>query len=819
MLKRIMVAIVLIALIGGVAGYRWLFGDLPALDATQLATPSVRIVDRHAELLYDVLDAEGGRHTVVGLEQIPLVAQQAVIATEDRNFYANAGVDVEGIVRALWLNVRGQEVVAGGSTITQQVARTLLLDETERTERTVRRKLRESWLAWQMTRQLEKDEILALYLNQIYFGAQAYGIEAAANTFLGKSSADLTTAESALLIGLIQSPAVYNPFTNLEVASERQHIVLHLMHDEGYLDDAQLALALREPIQLATTPYPINAPHFVMMVRNEIDQLLATGAIVNDGGLTVRTTLDWAWQQEAERMVGEQIGRLNDPTIDGWSHNAHNAAIIAAHPETGEILALVGNPDYFDATHAGAINMAIAPRQPGSTLKPFVYASALGLDDAWTSATMVADVRTGFITHEGDPYVPVNYGRVEHGPVLVRDALASSLNIPAVKALDSVGVNAMLADFADYGIPTGDPDDYDLALALGGVEVRLLDLVLAYGTLANGGSQVKSNLILDITDANGEIVYTPDRAPQPRILDERIAWLVSDMLSDDQARERGFGRNSVLNIGRIAAVKTGTSNDFRDNWTVGYTLNLVVGVWVGNANLEPMVDVTGITGAAPLWHTFMRTVLANEIDQPFDQPEGLIQVEVCSLSGLLPSDSCPYRRREWFLAGTQPTENDTFFRTVSLDSRTNQLAGEDTSSDQRIERFALDLPPELHPWAREAGWLLWDELLAVNIAQVEAEQQPLRLVTPVSGTTFRISPTLPRDAQKIRWEAVADSDLHTVSIWHNDTLLGTFDQPPYQIFWQLQEGNHEIWAEAMDGTGEIVQSERVVFTVKGVDEE
>ncbi|MCB9443556.1 MAG: transglycosylase domain-containing protein [Ardenticatenaceae bacterium] len=775
-LWRALLLFLFLSIVTGWSLYQYLFADLPAPAeiSSRLVMPSVRIVDREERPLYDILDSEYGRQTSLPLDQIPLTLQQATIATEDQNFYHNPGVDVTGILRALWINLRGGEVLAGGSTITQQVARNLLLDADERSQRTARRKLRESWLAWRVARKLSKDDILALYLNQMYYGAMAYGVEAAAQTYFGKPAADLTLAESALIAGLTQSPASYNPFTNPAAAKARQLIVLDLMRQAGHITADEYDLAVRQPLRYASTPYPIRAPHFVMMVQAELDALFSQDEIYQLGGLTVRTTLDLNWQDQAERIIDEQLQRLNTPADGSPSHNAHNAALVALNPHNSQILALVGNADYFDAASGGAINMALVPRQPGSALKPIIYAAALspGQPQPWTAASMLPDVRTVFMTHEDEPYVPVNFSRDEHGPVLLRRALASSLNIPAVLVLDDIGVPTAMDLAADLGIGTlGEPDEYDLSFALGGGPVRLLDLTAVYAAFANGGSRITPELILDVRDAAGNVVYTaypkygtmaepveakPDAStssateatacPQPiRVLDERVAWLISDILSDNEARRLSFGPNSVLQLDRPAAVKTGTTNDFHDNWTVGYTPDLVVGVWVGNADSEPMENVTGVSGAGPIWHYFMRAALAGQPETDFVQPPGLIQVEVCALSGLLPGEDCPYRRREWFLAGTQPVATDTFYQRITLDARTGRLANDTTPPEQRIEQLALDLPPALHPWARSQGLLLLADLLPVgDLASTSSAStgsaSGLRLISPDPNTIYRISP-------------------------------------------------------------------------------
>lgn len=825
----ILLLILLLLLGTGLGLTRWLFADLPAPQeiSQRLVMPSVRITDRYGRPLYDVLDANSGRHTVLALADIPLHLRQATIATEDKNFYHNPGVDLVGILRAFWINVRGGEVLAGGSTITQQVTRNLLLDADERSQRTVRRKLRESWLAWQVARQFDKDEILALYLNQMYYGAMAYGVEAAAQTYFAKPAADLTLAQSALLVGLTQAPARYNPFLNPEAAKERQQVVLHLMRQQGVISADEYKLAVREPLHYAATPYPVAAPHFVMMVQAELDERFPPDVVYASGGLAVRTTLDLDWQQHGQRIVAEQLRRLNHPAGGSPGHNAHNAALVALDPHNGQVKALVGSPDYFDDSIGGAINMALEPRQPGSALKPIIYAAAMdpGQQGPWTAASLLPDVRTVFQTQQGDAYVPVNFSRQEHGPVLLRQALASSLNIPAVLVLDAIGVERAMAVAADLGIDSmGAAEEYDLSFALGGGPVSLLDLTAAYAGFANGGSRIQPSLILDVTDTAGNLVYTAEPPSPVRVLDGRVAWLISDILSDDDARMLSFGTNSVLKLDRPAAVKTGTTNDFHDNWTVGYTPDLVVGVWVGNADNEPMRDVTGLSGAGPIWHYFMRTVLAGQPLAAFTRPPGLVPVEVCALSGLLPGDHCPHRTREWFIDGTQPAQTDTFFRPVTVDKATGLLAGEDTPPAREAERLVLDLPAVLHPWARAQGLDLWHDLQMASEARGEtavsaAADPSLRLVSPDPQAVYRLSPALPQAAQKLRLQAVGDADFRRVSLWIDDGLLATLDTPPFEAWWTLSPGQHQVWAEGYDADGAHVVSQPVDFEVRRTADE
>lgn len=811
-------------------GVFWLYRDLPDIDTlpARLHTPSVRILDRNGRLLYEALDEQSGRHTVVALERIPLACQSAAVATEDRSFYRNPGFDLRGVLRSVWINLRGGEALAGGSTITQQAARNLLMDDKERGERTLRRKLREVVLAWELTRKFSKDDILAMYLNQTYYGGMAYGIEAAAQTFYGKPVERLDLAECALLAGLPQAPALYNPFSDLEAARKRQAIVLGLMEEAGMISPEDLSLAERERLVFAEQPYPIEAPHFVMQVRSQIDGLLSQQEVYDLGGLEVRTTIDLDWQKHAERAVLRQIEAMQRSS-QGLGHDMNNAALVALDPKNGDILAMVGSPDYFDPEHGGAINMALSPRQPGSALKPLVYAAALDPHEAgggWTAATMLLDVQTAFVTRAGKAYVPANYDLREHGPVLLREALGSSLNIPAVRTLEHVGLDQLFSLSRKTGLTTlGDPQEYDLSVALGGGAVRLLDLTSAYAAFASEGVRVQSRYILEISDLGGNEVYKAPDPARTRVIDARVAWLISDILSDNNARRLGFGVNSVLRLDRPAAVKTGTTTNFHDNWTLGYTPDLVVGVWAGNTDYKPMREVNGLTGAAPIWHEFMRTVLAGRPKDWFVRPQGLVQVEVCALSGLLPTESCPYRRKEWFIEGTQPQQRDTFYRQVFLDQRTGALAEADTPVDQREARVVLDLPPQAWSWGRAQGLALFADLqqqggagkgmtAAVPVSVQEMQPSPvLALISPAPGSNYILSSGLPNSVQRILLEAIASAELVRLDFRVDGVTVGSASQKPYLFYWVLEAGNHTIQAIGTTPEGTSILSPEVEIHV------
>ena len=711
-------------LVGAFAAGLALFTGIPVPQrpAGETRAASILITDRTGRTLYEAIDPNGSKQAPVPLAEIPLACRNATIATEDSRFYTHPGVDLLGISRAVWQSWRKDEAIFGTSTLTQQLARNLYLTPEERAERTLRRKVREAWLAWRLERTHSKDDLLALYLNTTYYGHFATGIEAAAQAYFGVHARELDLAQCALLAGLPQSPIAYNPIENLEAAQSRQAVVLRLMARHGYVTSAQAEEAGGERLAFAATPFPIEAPHFVMWVQSQLETVLGADR-VRTGGLRVTTTLDLDWQRQAEAIVARRLAQLR-PCAAGFSltegcdvdadpaRRVDNAALIALDPHTGAVLALVGSPDYFDPAISGAVNAALAHRQPGSAIKPLTYAAALDPERAreageapLTAATIIPDLRAAFLTAEGEPYVPNNYDRRYHGPVTMRTALANSYNIPAVRTLDAIGVDALIEQAAKLGIPwelearswkletgnrvetgnwkleagssetEGDPllassihkpaasfqqpaSRFGLSLTLGGGEVRLLDLTAAYAAFANGGARVTPFAIQRVETLDGEAIWDhesggrsqesvsfqrssfsfehPASSFQLPAVDPRVAYLITDILSDERARVPAFGQGNVLEIGRPAAAKTGTTTDWRDNWTLGYTPDLTVGVWVGNADNTPMKGVSGISGAGPIWHDFMRTVLRERPPLAFTQPEGLVRVEVCADSGLLP---------------------------------------------------------------------------------------------------------------------------------------------------------------------------------------
>ncbi|MCC6601611.1 MAG: PBP1A family penicillin-binding protein [Anaerolineae bacterium] len=671
--------------------YNVIASDLPPvteLENRVSTFETARIYDRNGNELFSLADPSIGNRTRVSLDQISPLLIQATIATEDSRFYENLGFDTIAIARAILLAAREGEVVSGASTITQQVVRATLLEEDERTQRTFRRKVREIILAAEMNLEYEKDEILEIYLNEIYYGNLAYGIEAAAETYFDKSAADLTLAEASLLAGLPQSPASWDPYTAPQLAIGRQSEVLSLMVAADYItqDEAQAALNEAGAFIYNMTPpvREITYPHFTVTVLQQAEALLGAQSIYR-GGLRIQTTLDPSAQQLAEATLANARPSIN-------AAGANNAAMVVLEPNTGEILALVGSVDFNDEAISGQVNMALAARQPGSTIKPLVYLTAM--EQGWTPATLIWDVPTSFPNGTNPPYEPKNFDDEFHGPLRLRPSLGNSYNIPAVKALEFVGVCNFIANVQKVGLTSlqdpgcvaqGAPRNYGLALALGGGEISPLEMAGAYGSLANQGNFIPPYTIRRIENSAGDILFQQP-APDPavtQVVNPAHAYLLSDILSDNNARQPEFGVNNGLVIpGHRVAAKTGTSGtdrfDVRDVWTIGYTPQVVTAVWVGNTNNEPMAPgESGSRTATPIWNSFMTQYLANKQPVDFGRPSSVVDIEICRASGTRPGGDCTDRLIERFAESQPPLSSDLdFIRTVQLDQWTGLRANE-----------------------------------------------------------------------------------------------------------------------------------------------
>lgn len=561
------------------------------------------LYDRAGKLIAEFYDE--GRRTWAPLTQISPNLLKAIIATEDASFYTNEGIDTRRLVAAVIQNARSNEIVSGASTITMQLARQLFYPPAERFAQTLDRKINEIFLARDLTDLFSKDEILEMYLNLIYFGHLAYGPEAAAQVYFGKSAANLTLAEATLLAGIPQRPGDYDLFVNFAGAKARQRTVLDLMVRHGYLSAVDAERVYAAPVALAVDPDTRlrQAPHFTTFTADYVARNWPD-LDLRRGGLQIQTTLDLRMQQVAEGVVANTVKALRP------QYNLTNGALVALKPGTAEILAMVGSASFTDRTIAGEVNVTTSLRQPGSALKPLLFAAAF--DEALISpATVLWDIPVRYRINEWQIYQPRNYDNKFHGPLTARSALANSYNIPAVKLLDRIGIDTMRQKAIEMGIESFQRDgSYGLGMTLGSNEVTLLEVTTAYHTLANGGLYQPATPIQQLSDNRGQR-YLPNNGTSIQAVSPQAAFLVTDILSDNQARTPAFGANSRLNLSRPAAVKTGTSSSYRDNWTVGYTRYLVAGVWAGNSNGQAMRGASGITGAAPIWHEFMEEVIAD----------------------------------------------------------------------------------------------------------------------------------------------------------------------------------------------------------------
>ena len=710
--------------------YYTIAAQLPGINnlrerASQFET--TRILDRNGNVLYEILDPNAGRRTYVPLAKISPYLIAATLATEDKEYYNHPGFDPLAIARAFWQNYTTGETVSGASTITQQLARTLLLPE-EKNVRTYERKAREIVLASEITRQYTKEEILELYLNENYYGNLAYGIEAAAETYFNTTADKLNLAQGAFLAGLPQAPAVYDIYSNREETLARYQQVLDLLVIDSreknciYVSTAVQPVcvdqdtAARAAVELQNYNFQpsrdtMRYPHWVNYIRSLLEAQYDPQTIYRSG-FTVYTTLDPGLQDDAEKIVKDQVLAMAN-------HNVSDGALVAIRPSTGEILAMVGSADFYNDAIAGQVNMATSStRQPGSAIKPFTYIAAF--EKGWTPATLIWDVPSDF-TPSGQPndpgprYKPVNYDGKFHGPVSVRMALSNSYNIPAVKTLNFVGIyenpdapgqGGLVPLLKRVGFTSLNRKDYGLSLTLGGGEVSLLEMTGGYAVLADGGRKVPPVSITQIVDHSGNTVYQYKPPAGEQVIRVEHAFLISSILSDTQARIPAFGTNPVINLPFQAAAKTGTTNDFRDNWTMGYTPDLTVGVWVGNADYTPMRDTTGLTGAAPIWAQFMKSAiqrLTGGNPTPFTKPAAIVERVVCAVSGTEPSEWCPEQRTEYFASDQLPPSKDNDLWKKGLVDTWTDLWSSPACSTFTEERFAINVSdPFAQKWLKDS---------------------------------------------------------------------------------------------------------------------
>lgn len=632
-------AIVLSAIIFGSTYtlHEMIFKDLPSVMELTTSQPIVssKILDRNGQVLYSVYKDEN--RTLVPLSFISDDLISATIAIEDKDFYTHHGFSTRGIIRAAISNSQ-TGASQGGSTITQQLVKNRLLSP----ERTFTRKIKELILSVLVEGAYEKDEILSMYLNQVAYGGSTYGIEAASQRYFGKHASQLDLAEAALLAGLPQAPSVYSPYgANPDLAKQRQQEVLRRMVEDQYISQTEADEATQETLSFQKDQIEIQAPHFVMYVRQLLAEQYGEDRVTSEG-LEIRTSLDLGLQNKAQEIVTKEVDQLKRLRIS-------NGAALITNPKTGEILAMVGSTDYFDFAHDGQVNVTLRERQPGSSIKPLTY--AIAIERGSTVNSIIQDEPVTYISPGSPPYAPKNYDGKYHGNVTLKESLGSSYNIPAVKTLDSVGINTMISKAEEMGITTWkNRKRYGLSLTLGGGEVKMIDMNSVYSAFANQGIATAANPILEIKNFKGEVLYRNTCALDgkdcsgKKVLDPKTAFLISNILSDNTNRIPAFGPQSELFIpGQEVAVKTGTTNSLRDNWAIGYTSDRLVSVWVGNNDNTPMSYVaSGVTGASPIWNKIIRTQLDEKNPHKFAVPPGMVRTASC------------FKTEQYYVQGTEP---------------------------------------------------------------------------------------------------------------------------------------------------------------------
>lgn len=751
----------------GVAGALLAYAFLAPLDSIDEQAPiaGTLIVDRHGVPL--TRDASEGVRIPVALERVAPLAVAATIAAEDQRFWSHSGVDPLAIASALGEAASGPARPRGASTITQQVARELYLDGESPA---LLRKAREALTALQLEARYPKRALIETYLNHVYYGRGAYGIEAAARIYFGVSARNLDLARASYLAGLPQLPGFYGEAGEEAEARVRQRYVLDRLVATGVISAAQADEAAATPLGFVDAVEPELAPHFTLMVEDELAAIRPD--LAGRSGLVIETTLDATLQREANRSVRAHLGRVAD-------RNAGNGAVVALEAASGAVVALVGSAD-FASEDAGQVNMAVALRQPGSALKPFLYGAAF--EQGYTAATPLLDVPSSFATAEGS-YRPINYDHRFRGPTPLRAALASSLNVPAVRTLDDIGIEAFLEITRRFGLDDFGPREaYGLAVVLGAAEVRLLDLTAAYGALAAGGLRAEPYTIERVrVAATGEVLYEREPPPRERAIAAEHAFLLADILGDPLARAPAFGFDTALDTPFRAAVKTGTTSEFRDSWALGFTPEHAVGVWVGNADGARMIDLPGLEGAAPIWRDVMVAVSAGRPERAFEPPPSMVSVTVCAPTGLLPGPHCPSPVREWFLAGTEPRDVESYYL---------------RAADGRL---VIDPPVEARAWAARAG------LRLAGVREGSAGTG-LTIVQPARGAVLFLAPELPAQEAVLRVSAPAAAE--RIEFFIDGEPVGDATGPDARLIWKLRPGVHTLRVVAIlaDGGRETASS-------------
>lgn len=744
--------------------------DYPVDRLFHISPPSVQFFDMRKVLLREFSAEKSRFQQWVNLKKISPDLINATIAAEDMSFYKHEGVDFSALFRAFKDNLFSRRIVSGASTITMQLVRLL-----NKRERSYVSKVIEIIEAYRLERILSKDQILEQYFNRLFYGNGAVGVEAGAWSYFRKPSSHLSLAESAFLAVIPRSPGLYNPYKNFNRVKKMQERVLGRMKSMGYSSE-EIRAAFQEKIQIKKPSYPFMAPHFTRFLKKQLAHDYPGVKFQK-----VHTTLDFDLQRKIEGIVRREIAQLKEKSVT-------NASVLVMENETGKILAWVGSENFANEKNSGQVDGVISLRQPGSTLKPFTY--ALALMKGYTAATVMEDIETHFTIAKGHSFVPKNYSNHYYGPVRIRSALASSLNVSAFAAAKFAGQKNLLETLQNLGFSslTKKTDYYGLGLTMGNGEVTLLELVSAYAALARGGVYKKPQFYTLLDETGGKFtkyVETPSR----RVLPEDISYIITHILADPNARIQGFGLLTPFNFPFHVAVKTGTSSNWRDNFTLGFTKTHTIGVWVGNFDGHPMRHVSGATGAGPIFRYIIMALTEGKRPDPFTPPTPFVTRTICPLSGKLPGSQCPHTIQEIFIPGTEPSESCNFHQSVSIDRRNGLLAGP-RCSHSILKPFAV-YPPQYAAWVKTEKIPTAPMKYSPFCPGETREMKAPIIKYPKDGAHFLVDPSRSMEFQQLPLKALVFQENPRCTWIINNKPFATVSSP-CTVYWPLSKGKYQI---------------------------
>ena len=770
--EKILFISILILLILSLSSLIYIFIPIKLDDLIKISEFSAVIVDRNDVVLRNVFSENDViTSEFIFSDEISENMKKAILSVEDKRFYSHHGVDLKSIARAFLLNLKEMKIVAGGSTITQQLAKLILKNK----KRTLGAKICETLLAFRMELYLTKEEILSLYLNRVSYGTYLQGIGEASECYFEKKPSELSIAQSAFLASIPLLPSYYDPYRNIDAVFERKNLILSLMKEQGLISEYEYRNAVEEQIVINEPNFSFEAPHFCDYIVSEYKK--------NNKKLhgKIKTTIDLELQHEVEGILNSSVSSLKEK-------NVTNGGVLVIDNKTGDILAMVGSVNFF--AKDGQVNACISPRQAGSTLKPFVY--ALALECGKTASDIIPDIKIT-VNDENGSFSPLNYDRKYHGPVRLRNALACSYNVPAFRIAIDIGVGNLYKRLKELGFSSLDKqsDWYGPGIALGNGEVSLKELVSAYRCFSNHGKRIETKFLLDDSVHESNNIFS-----------EQVSYIIFDILSDNEARTPAFGRNSYLKLPFKCAVKTGTTKNYRDNWCIGTTSEYTVGVWVGNFDSSSMKNISGVTGAGPVFNAVMKYLYKNSKPINVKKPEGIIEKKICSLSGEIPNHYCKDCVKELFILDSFSSRECDFHKLLQIDVRTNDLANNSTPKRYIKEKICEIYPNIYYEWAKEKGIKIFSEKIISNFS---TSDKKLKITFPSDGDVFIIDNTVDKEHQKIIFHLIGGYNRVT---WKLNGKKLTDVEEPFSFEWKLEKGNYNL--EAISDN----ESDSVSFSVK-----